>query len=268
MQAIENFSLIRKKKIEYHLDEVRQDLEEFYKLYQQRPVQDNRGGMKSSHLFNTWYALKKIKPKLVIESGVWKGLGTWVIEKAVPNAKIISIDVDYSNLRFKSANVTYLDRDIQTHNWDKILDELVPNVKRNEIVVFFDDHQDILDRIEFIHALGIKHILYEDNYPRLQGDVLSPKKILECQDYVIDKAGLRQLNKFSYFDYDEFLNFIQIYQELPPIFKLETTRWGDRWNEVNYPTEEPLLPIEKKDEFDIFFEEAKYYTWICYIGLK
>jgi hypothetical protein len=82
---------------------------------------------------------------------------------------------------------------------------------------------------------------------------------------VIDKDGNRQLNRFSYFDYDKFLNFVQTYQELPPIFKLEKTRWGDDWN---YPTEDPLVPIERKNEFDVFFNEALSYTWICYLQLK
>ena len=57
---------------------------EFQALYQQRPVKDNMGGMLSPHLFNTWKYLTEIKPKVVIESGVWKGLGTWLIEKALP----------------------------------------------------------------------------------------------------------------------------------------------------------------------------------------
>ena len=80
-------------KIVYDKDNLKESLDEFYSLYEKRPINDNHGGMTSSHLFNTWYALRKLKPKLVIESGVWKGLGTWVIEQALPEAKIISIDV-------------------------------------------------------------------------------------------------------------------------------------------------------------------------------
>jgi len=257
-----------KKKIIYDPIETIEALKEFHNLYAKRPVKNNSGGMQSPHLFNTWYALKKLKPKLVIESGVWKGLGTWAIEKALPSAQIISIDVDYSHLEFKSSNATYLDKDIKTHNWDKVFNEQYPDIKRNEIVVFLDDHQDFLERLEFIYNLGIKHILYEDNYPSSQGDVLSPKKILSCQDYIMERRGIPQMNQFSYFDYDKFVNFVKTYEELPPIFKLDKTRWKDKWDPHTYPTIKALLPLEKQNEFPIFFEEALSYTWLCYMELK
>ena len=61
---------------------------------------------------------------------------------------------------------------------------------------------------------------------------------------------------------------MQTYEELPPIFKLEKTRWGDEWDEINYQTNKPLLEHSHKHEFPLFFSEAGYYTWICYIVLK
>ena len=77
--------------------------------------------MKSAHLLNL-VRPKAIESKLVIESGVWKGLGTWIIEQAVPDAKIISIDVTYQHLQYKSEKAQYLERDITTYNWNVILD--------------------------------------------------------------------------------------------------------------------------------------------------
>ena len=113
--------MIKQEKIVYNQEEIHAALKEFHDLYRQRPIEDNEGGMKSPHLFNTWYALKMLKPKLVIESGVWKGLGTWAIERAVPEAKLISIELDYSHLQFKSDAVVYLNRDIRSYDWDDIL---------------------------------------------------------------------------------------------------------------------------------------------------
>jgi hypothetical protein len=260
--------MLEQKKIEYNLDTIEIDLLEFYKLYDQRPIKDNEGGMKSPHLFNTWFALKQLQPKLIIESGVWKGLGTWTIENALPETKLISIDINFSHLQYKSGQALYLDRDIKSYDWEHLLDTKYPGIKRDEIVVFLDDHQNFLDRIEFIYGLGIKHILYEDNYPPSQGDVLSPKKILACQDYVIDRAGHRQMHKFSFSYYDRILNFVKLYQELPPIFKLENTRWGDRWDKHKYPTLKPLLEENKKNTYEQFYKEADSYTWICYMELK
>lgn len=252
---------------ELYKKDLYESLKDFEKIYSERPVKDNMGGMLSPHLFNTWYFLKNLKPKLIIESGVWKGLGTWIFEKAVPDCKIISIDITFNHLVYKSNKVKYLNEDIKKHDWEKIFSSF-PDIKRDEIVVFLDDHQNFLDRLSFLKSLGIKHVLYEDNYPTSQGDCLSPKKILSCEDYIIDKAGERSFNKYSYYFYDEFQKYVELYEELPPIFKLEKTRWGDFWDDFKYPTKNAILTNDFKDDFPIFYKEAPYYTWICYLLLK
>ena len=53
---------------------------------------------------------------------------------------------------------------------------------------------------------------------------------------------------------------------MPPIFKEEYTRWG---NKSEYETPESLL--ESKSELEMypeFIKETLDYTWICYIELK
>tara|TARA_R110000824_G_scaffold3379_2_gene15982 strand:- start:4018 stop:4812 length:795 start_codon:yes stop_codon:yes gene_type:complete len=255
-------------KIDYSQEAVAEALAEFRRIYSERPVIDNEGGMKSPHLFNTWFSLKELQPELVIESGVWKGLGTWVIEQAVPSANIISIEINYSHLQYKSKKVHYLSDDITSYDWGKLLEINFPDIKKDKIVVFLDDHQNFIERLEFIHSLGIKHVLYEDNYPSSQGDTFSPKKILSQQDYVMDHAGQRSTHTFSPIDYERFSKCVKTYQELPPIFKTERTRWGDSWTAPKYPTKEPLLPEHENKNFPTFFEEADSYTWICYMELR
>lgn len=251
-------------------EQVKNSLEEFYEIYKKRPVNDNEGGMKSPHLFNTWYALRQLKPKVVIESGVWKGLGTWIIEQAVPEAKIISIDITFRHLVYKSDKALYLDKDMTSYDWQKLFSEMEENegITREDIVLFLDDHQNFLDRLEYVHSLGVKHILYEDNYPSTQGDTFSPKKILACRDYVMDYAGRREHHKYSYFDYQRFDDRVDVYQEMPPIYKIPTTRWGDAWDDDIYASPEPLLEMNTSDKYPVYLAEAPSYTWICYMGLK
>ncbi len=61
---------------------------------------------------------------------------------------------------------------------------------------------------------------------------------------------------------------LDIYFEFPPIFKPDKTRWGDDWDERSYPTPPPLLKRPEKSSHQLFFEEALWYTWICYAKLK
>lgn len=60
---------------------------------------------------------------------------------------------------------------------------------------------------------------------------------------------------------------IETYTELHPLFKEEFTRWGDEWNEENYPTAAPILGVEDIERYKLLKEEAKSYTWICYVKL-
>ena len=68
----------------------------FEKLYEQRPIKNNIHGMRFQHMFATYFILKKLKPSFVIESGVFRGQSTWLIENTLPQANILSIDIDLS----------------------------------------------------------------------------------------------------------------------------------------------------------------------------
>lgn len=61
---------------------------------------------------------------------------------------------------------------------------------------------------------------------------------------------------------------IEVYYEFPPVFKTEQTRWNDDWDDVHYPTPEPLLSSVEKKYRQIFLDEAIYYTWMCYVKFR
>merc|ERR1740121_1586085 len=70
-----------------------QALPEFAAMYMQRPRQRNDGGGGVNHLFGLWFAVRQIKPKYIIESGVFQGQSTWVLRQAMgSNASILSFD--------------------------------------------------------------------------------------------------------------------------------------------------------------------------------
>ena len=233
-------------------------LEEFYNLYINRPIKDNDGGMKSPHMFPAWYIVKKMQPKFIIESGVWKGLGTWFFEKASPNSKIISID-PYPHYRvYTSPDVTYTTDDFSTLDFKNLVD-----IK--ETLVFFDDHQNSLDRIKQCLDFGFEKVIFEDNYPYDQGDCYSIKKIASGKDYCIDMAGNRTYYSANLNDKEFIENNISYYQEMPPIYKEEYTRWKNKWD---YDTPDSILEKEELQKYTEFIKETLDYTWICYLELN
>jgi len=235
-------------------------IDEFNELYKKRPIKDNNGGMKSPHMFPAWFIVKQLKPKYLIESGVWKGLGTWFFEHASPETKIISIDPSPNFRVYTSPNATYQTEDFLKTDWS--------HLPKDDTFIFFDDHQNFIERLKHAYSLGFKRMVTEDNYPYQQGDCYTPKKILSNKKYVIDNAGNRNWFDPVNEDLEYFKENVKVYQEMPPLFKAETTRWGDEWDEENYPTPEAILSEVDKIKYPLFDLEKKDYTWLCYIEMK
>lgn len=258
------------------IEDVKSSLEEFSELYKQRPIANNKGGMKSPHLLASWLAIKQIQPKYIIESGVWWGQGTCFFEKAAPEAKLICIDPNPFRIKYKSKNAQYLTRDFKAIDWS--------DLPKDSTLVFFDDHQNAVERLKIAQKAGFKHIIFEDNYPANQGNCYSLKKAFMKAGHRLSVSNrkkipsiesIKQLIKFLVFkmdtpDFDippnsedaEFLKeIIEIYYEFPLVFKSEVTRWGERWTEDKYPTPKPLFNNRpQQDYLSIFYEEAASYT--------
>lgn len=254
-------------------EEIRNSIPEFMALYEQRPMKDNPGGMSSPHMFATWFMLKKLQPKYVIESGVWRGQGTWLIESTVPDAKLFCIELNQNFITYRSENATYFDTDFTSINWDSI-------ENKADCVLFFDDHQNAFDRIKFCRGSGFSHFIFEDNYPKGQGDCYSLKKAFmesgfapvnprpentlhALIKYFKQKPSNKPLKPNS--EDSEYLEkVLDVYYEFPPVFKPDITRWNDSWEEQKYPTPEALFSEFVNDALKIFLDDAKAYTWICY----
>ena len=86
----------KKNQPNWKISEILKELRYFEIIYKKKPIKKNIHGMNFPHMFAFFFILKKIKPKVVIESGVFRGQSSWLIQQACPNAKIISIDIDYA----------------------------------------------------------------------------------------------------------------------------------------------------------------------------
>ncbi len=263
-------------------EEMVEKLEEFSHLYKYRPIRHNTWGMKSPHLFLAWFVLQKLKPKVIIESGVYLGQGTWFFERACPNAKLYCIDINLHQIKYKSEKAKYFNRDFSTIDWS--------HLPKNETVLFFDDHQNAYERVKTARFFGFSQLLFEDNYPpQQQGDCYSLKQAFAhsgCNWPYTKKQMLKICAKntvktifnkpHSFYkkvppnnvDATYLREHIEIYQELPPIFQLRQTRWGDNWDNAIYPTPEPLLNRVEEPYQQVFWDEAMFYTWLCYVKLK
>lgn len=226
--------------------ELSKALGEFARLYKNRPIDNNDGGMKAPQMFAAWFMAKKLKPTAIIESGVWLGQGTWFFEQACPKAKLICLEPNESRIQYRAHKGVYAQQDFNTVDWKEYVDPATT-------LCFFDDHQNALERLKVATPQGFRHLMFEDNYPITQGDCVSLKTILE------EDSSDREIAE----------KYLLSYYEFPPPVKGEKTRWGDDWTDEVYPTHAPLI-TERTADYEDYFDGYENYTWICYaeVGVK
>lgn len=248
-------------------EELTNSLEEFLSLYDQRPIRNNEGGMTSSHMFATWFLCKQLNPKAIIESGIWKGQSSWLLETTCPDAKIMSIDPALQLREYISSRIVYTPLDFSKLTWD--------DWDKDTTLCFFDDHYGV-DRIKQAADFGFKHILYEDNYHDGRGNSSHPQYGHLANTDPLNQGPRSYSPKSSLLLNNESGQWLQdvaeIYYEFPPIYSAVDSPRGHGWAKISRDdylsiTPPPLL-TEREDKFDVYAREAPDYTWISYIRLK
>lgn len=258
--------------------ELVRELEAFAALYERRPIRDNTYGMKSPHLFYSWFVARRLQPTHIVESGVYKGLGTWMFEQAAPQAELTCIDPRLSQLEYRSTRARYQTEDFSHDRWK--------DLPRDTTLLFFDDHQDAVQRLQLARRMGFRHAIFEDNYPASQGDCYSLKKAFMHSGFTPDpprKAHQRLLRAIGSVlpgagarhgrvppntrDAELVKQSVSIYYEFPPVFRTPTTRWSDAWTDDRYPAPPALLDRPQSAGHQVYLDEAKSYTWLCYVEL-
>ena len=215
-------------------DKIFEQFKDFLNLYKERPIKNNKGGMGFNNIFFFFLVLTKKRPSLVIESGVFKGQSTWLIENTLPKSDIISIDIDLSQREYISKKSRYSAIDFKFQDLSKIPDDTL---------VFFDDHVNHLERLIETKFFNIKNIIFEDNYSNNKGDFQTLKQIYK--DYTFNhKPGFLSLMKTAFIFNKIILSKIfkskyLIKKDLDQISK----RIRDGYNEQNFEIIEKNLSL-------------------------
>lgn len=260
-------------------NEFKNYLIQFDLIYKKKPIKNNDGGGKYPQLFGLFCILKKIKPDVVIESGVYKGQSTYIIKQALPNAKIISLDTNLSQREYVNKSVIYKEKDFKY---------LQHNFSKSKTLVFFDDHQNFMDRCMQAFFFGYQHIIFEDNYRVGEGDCYTLehakkrngfyqektiknflrslirinsyliKKYIFKQDVILDfySSGIRDVDKENY-DYDNLFQNIKKIYTFPPVYAPSICKK----NTIKSIIKNPLL-------FPTAYQEKENYNFLTYINFN
>lgn len=240
---------------------------EFADLYRRRPLAANEGGMRAPHMFATWVIVRTLRPPMIVESGTWKGQGTWLLEQAAPDAELLCIDPVHANREWTSSRANYTTTDFDDLTWSDVPEGAL---------VMFDDHQDGYRRIRQAAWHGFHHAIYEDNYPPGIGDCYSLRKAWAGAGHTPPrqhglKGTIRNLlgappTGVPAVDGHALAldRHLEVYAEFPPLAAPERDRWGDLWGTI--PTLPPVSELSSLPP-DLA-TEAHHYTWIAYVEVR
>lgn len=152
------------------------ELPRFLSVYQRRPG-ENKWGTPLMHQFALWCIVRALRPRVIVESGVMRGLGTWLLRQAAPEATLVLLDprttlqLIYTDPHPDTRYYTGHDfRDLST------LRDLDPAVT----LAFVDDHYTPLVRLRHARRANISHVVFDDNYWLGFADCLSLKQGCAC----------------------------------------------------------------------------------------
>lgn len=232
---------------------IEQHIDEFLELYSNRPIQNNIGGTLAINLFHVFLTLKKYQPKRIIESGVYKGQTTWLINQVLPETKIICLEPASQGIEYKGSNCKY-----PTIDFLQLTEQNIPADIAKHTLVIFDDHQDSYTRLLHAYKLGFKTIYFDVNYPEFKGNrhltldaVLNEKA---DPGYILPANGKKTLEQI-----------IEQYIIIPPMLPYTEPVTMEK----TYITQEPVFKnVEDRLGLKIFAESMHNYRWHTIVELK
>lgn len=127
----------------------------FWELIPQAPVRQRRGGSGFNGALQLFVLMRALEPDFVIESGVFRGLTTWIIRQARPEAEIFCRDPNLSRLQYRDPHARYCTQDWSSADWS--------GLDPARTVAFFDDHVSQARRVVEAHARGLTRLVFDDD---------------------------------------------------------------------------------------------------------
>jgi len=228
-----------------------EDMEYFINNIWTNDFLDNNGGMGPPDLFTLWFVLQLYKPKVVIESGVWNGISTKLIRKVLPDSKIICLDprnIPINGYKDNNKNTQY-------YLGNKFVDfkDLNLNYNKNDILCFFDCHQNAYLRLKQCVEKNITKIFFNDNYPVNGGSHYTIEHLInnDNRHYSVDGVNKKKI-----------LDLIETYHIFPNIYPGIIKLGEGDFNCDSY------FKNDDNNKFFIFKRERSKYRWNTFINLK
>ena len=142
-------------KISFEKEMLLKNIALYDQIFREDKISDLNGGMGYNKGLFIFILMSHLQPNTVIESGVWRGFTTYLIDKAIPkNAKIYCFDINLNKVEFKSNKASYFEQDLSQ----------IDDVDYTKVdFAFFDDHVSIYDRLKLCVLNKINVVVVDDD---------------------------------------------------------------------------------------------------------
>ncbi|KAA2238235.1 hypothetical protein [Salinarimonas soli] len=127
----------------------------FLDLIRTCPVRQKRGGNGFNGALQVYAVVRALQPSVIVESGVFRGLTTWLMRQAAPDATILCFDPNLGNLHYRDPAARY-----STDDWSSAD---LSGLDTADALAFFDDHISQARRILESSDRGFRRVLFDDN---------------------------------------------------------------------------------------------------------
>lgn len=128
---------------------------DFWDLIPTCPVRQRRGGNGFNGALQLYALVRTLRPPVIVESGVFRGLTTWVMRQAHPEAQIFCFDPVLKELQYRDRHAVYVEDDWSAYDFGA--------VDLSMALAFFDDHISQAQRVIEAHARGVRQLVFDDN---------------------------------------------------------------------------------------------------------
>jgi hypothetical protein len=130
------------------------DIADFLRTYEDNPAAGMGRTTAVGSLLWLFLLTRALQPKVIVESGVFRGASLHTLHSARGEAELYAYDIDLSNLVFSHPTINFHEGD-----WT----EALPKAKSENDLCYFDDHLNNCLRIRQAYDQGFRHIIFDDS---------------------------------------------------------------------------------------------------------
>jgi hypothetical protein len=138
-------------------EEIADCIAKYREAYLAAPITKNVYGLNFTGGLSLFVMAHFLNPKVIVESGTYKGLSAYILSSACPAATIHAFDTNLRDLSFRTPGVEY-------HECEWMTREISCDPVETGLC-YFDDHQSQAMRVVQSYERGFRHLIFDDSWP-------------------------------------------------------------------------------------------------------